>query len=177
MKKIIILYLSLFSLLISSSKDFFKYTKNIDNSFTLDFELNDGYGIQLSVNSIKLLNDIGFQNIEAYDISLPKKVNFYDAKDCKQICDIDVSKFNYKNIRVVADGGFITNYRIGKKESEDIFVNLLPRLGVEYTYQDLYYFRGGLGNGRIAFGWGLEYDLIKDHDSRIDYTFSMDWAS
>ena len=87
------------------------------------------------------------------------------------------TKFNYKNIRVVADGGFITNYRIGKKESEDIFVNLLPRLGVEYTYQDLYYFRGGLGNGRIAFGWGLEYDLIKDHDSRIDYTFSMDWAS
>ena len=42
---------------------------------------------------------------------------------------------------------------------------------------DLYYIRGGLGNGRIAFGWGLEYDLIKDHDSRIDYTFSMDWAS
>ena len=38
-------------------------------------------------------------------------------------------------------------------------------------------FRGGLGNGRIAFGWGLEYDLIKNHDSRIDYTFSMDWAS
>ena len=87
------------------------------------------------------------------------------------------TKFNYKNIRIVADGGFITNYRIGKKESDDIFVNLLPRLGVEYTYQDLYYFRGGLGNGRIAFGWGLEYDLIKDHDSRIDYTFSMDWAS
>ena len=46
-----------------------------------------------------------------------------------------------------------------------------------YTYLDLYYFRGGLGNGRIAFGWGLEYDLIKNHDSRIDYTFSMDWAS
>ena len=59
----------------------------------------------------------------------------------------------------------------------EIFVNLLPRVGIEYTYLDLYYFRGGLGNGRIAFGWGLEYDLIKDNDSRIDYTFSMDWAS
>ena len=80
-------------------------------------------------------------------------------------------------IYVVADGGFITNYRLGKKESDDIFVNLLPKVGVEYTYLDLYYFRGGLGNGRIAFGWGLEYDLIKSHDSRIDYTFSMDWAS
>ena len=87
------------------------------------------------------------------------------------------TKINFKSLRVVADGGFITNYRIGKKTDGDVFVNLLPRIGVEYTYLDLYYFRGGLGNGRIAFGWGLEYDLIKNHDSRIDYTFSMDWAS
>ena len=61
------------------------------------FELNDGYGIQLSVNSIKLLNEIGFKNIEAHEISLPNKVNFYDAKSCKKICDIDISKFNYEN--------------------------------------------------------------------------------
>ena len=87
------------------------------------------------------------------------------------------TKIDFKSLRVVADGGFITNYRIGKKTDGDVFVNLLPRIGVEYTYLDLYYFRGGLGNGRIAFGWGLEYDLIKNHDSRIDYTFSMDWAS
>jgi len=61
------------------------------------FELNDGYGIQLSVNSIKLLNEIGFKNIEANEISFPNKVNFYDAKSCKKICDIDISKFNYEN--------------------------------------------------------------------------------
>ena len=87
------------------------------------------------------------------------------------------TKFNYKNIRVVADAGFITNYRLGKEVEKNTFASLLPRIGIEYTYLDLYYFRGGLGNGRIAFGWGLEYDLIKNHDSRIDYTFSMDWAS
>ena len=87
------------------------------------------------------------------------------------------TRFIFKNIRVVADAGFITNYRLGKKIENDIFVNLLPRVGIEYTYLDLYYFRGGLGNGRIAFGWGLEYDLINNNDSRIDYTFSMDWAS
>ena len=63
------------------------------------FELNDGYGIQLSVNSIKLLNEIGFKNIEAKEISFPNKVNFYDAKNCKKICDIDISKFNYENNR------------------------------------------------------------------------------
>ena len=64
-------------------------------------ELNDGYGIQLSVNSIKLLNEIGFKNIEAHEISFPNKLNFYDAKNCKKICDIDISKFNYENNRYV----------------------------------------------------------------------------
>jgi len=64
-----------------------------------NFELNDGYGVQLSVNSIKLLNEIGFKNIEAYEIAFPNKVNFFDAKNCKRITDIDISKFNYENNR------------------------------------------------------------------------------
>jgi len=63
------------------------------------FELNEGYGIQLSVNSIKLLNEIGFKNIEAHEVSFPNKVNFFDAKNCKKITDIDISKFNYENNR------------------------------------------------------------------------------
>ena len=63
------------------------------------FELNDGYGIQLSVNSIKLLNKIGFKNIEANKVSFPNKVIFYNAKNCKKIFDIEISKFNYENNR------------------------------------------------------------------------------
>ena len=62
-------------------------------------DLNDGYGIQLSVNSIKLLNEIGFQNIAAHEISFPKKVNFFNAKTSEKICDIDISKFNNESIR------------------------------------------------------------------------------
>ena len=62
-----------------------------------DFELNDGYGIQLSVNSIKLLNEIGFKNVEVEEVFFPKKVNFYDAKNCQKISDIDISIFNYEN--------------------------------------------------------------------------------
>ena len=61
----------------------------------LDF--SDGYGIQLSVNSIKLLNAIGFKNINVSDVCYPKKVNFFDAKKLKKICDIDISKFNFNN--------------------------------------------------------------------------------
>ena len=64
-----------------------------------NFELSDGYGIQLSVNSIKLLNEIGFKNIEAHEVSFPKKVNFLNAKNCEKICDVDISKFNYENNR------------------------------------------------------------------------------
>ncbi len=57
-------------------------------------DLSDGYGIQLSVNSINLLNEIGFQKINASDICFPKKVNFLEAKNLKKICDIDLSQFN-----------------------------------------------------------------------------------
>jgi len=57
-------------------------------------DLKDGYGIQLSVNSINLLNKIGFQKINASDIYFPKKVNFFQAKNSKKICDIDLSQFN-----------------------------------------------------------------------------------
>ncbi len=62
-------------------------------------DLSDGYGIQLSVNSITLLNKIGFQKINAHDICFPKKVNFFDAKNSKKICDIDLSQFNNESIR------------------------------------------------------------------------------
>ena len=64
-----------------------------------NFELNDGYGIQLSVNSVRLLNEIGFNSIAASEVSFPKKVNFFEAKTSKKICEIDISKFNSENKR------------------------------------------------------------------------------
>ena len=62
-------------------------------------DLNDGYGIQLSVNSINLLNEIGFQKINENNVCFPKKVNFLDAKNSKKICDIDLSQFNNQSNR------------------------------------------------------------------------------
>ena len=64
---------------------------------SIDF--NDGYGIQLSVNSINLLNKIGFQKVNAKDVYFPKKVNFFVAKNSEKICDIDLSQFNYQDSR------------------------------------------------------------------------------
>ena len=64
------------------------YEKN--NSVNLE----KGYGIQLSVNSVKLLNEIGFQNIVLNEKFHPNKVDFYSLKNKKKICDLDISIFN-----------------------------------------------------------------------------------
>jgi len=64
------------------------YEKN--NSVNLD----KGYGIQLSVNSIKLLNKIGFQKINLEDTFHPNKLDLYSLKNKNKICDLDISAFN-----------------------------------------------------------------------------------
>ena len=77
-----------------------------DNSFSYrifekrhSLDLSDGYGIQLSVNSINLLNKVGFQKLSTSEVYFPKKVNFFDAKNLKKICDIDLAQFNFENNR------------------------------------------------------------------------------
>jgi len=56
--------------------------------------LEKGYGIQLSVNSIKLLNKIGFQNIALAEKFYPNKVDIYSLNNKNKICDLDISAFN-----------------------------------------------------------------------------------
>ena len=46
--------------------------------------LDDGYGIQLSTNSIKLLNTIGFNTLESKDRFNPEKIDFYEIKHEKK---------------------------------------------------------------------------------------------
>ena len=77
-----------------------------DNSFSYkifekktSLDLSDGYGIQLSVNSINQLNKIGFKKMNVSDVCFPKKVNFFRAKNSKKICDIDLSQFNNQSDR------------------------------------------------------------------------------
>ena len=53
--------------------------KDKSNSYKIfekkpSLDLIDGYGIQLSVNSINLLNKIGFQKMNVNDVYFPKKV-------------------------------------------------------------------------------------------------------
>ena len=79
-----------FANLLNNQKDFeYKIFEKKDN-----YNFLEGYGIQLSVNSIKLLNSIGFKNLPASEVSFPSKVNFIQANNSKKICDIDLTQFN-----------------------------------------------------------------------------------
>ncbi len=60
-------------------------------------EIDEGYGIQLSVNSIELLNKLGFPSLTEEEKFNPKKIDFYGLKNLKKICDLDITKFNSEN--------------------------------------------------------------------------------
>ncbi len=60
--------------------------------------LEEGYGIQLAANSIKILNEINFEKINNEKIFNPKKLDFYNIKN-EKICDLDLSKFNTNESR------------------------------------------------------------------------------
>ena len=72
-----------------------KYT---DHEFTVyereeSLSLEEGYGIQLAVNSVKILNKIDFNKINNEKIFNPKKIDFYNIQN-EKICDLNLSKFN-----------------------------------------------------------------------------------
>ena len=55
--------------------------------------LEEGYGIQLATNSIKILNQIHFNKINDEKIFHPKTIDFYSIQN-EKICDLNLSKFN-----------------------------------------------------------------------------------
>jgi len=56
--------------------------------------LKEGYGIQLSVNCIKLLNEIGFEKFQNNEKFTPEKISFYSNKSLNKICELDITNFN-----------------------------------------------------------------------------------
>ena len=66
-----------------------KYQVNIFERNSL-INSKEGYGIQLSVNSIKLLNKIQFDKLEDSEKFNPDKINFYSIKDSNKICELNI---------------------------------------------------------------------------------------
>ena len=72
--------------------------KHTDHEFMVyereeSLSLEEGYGIQLATNSIKILNQINFDKINNEKIFHPKTIDFYNFQN-KKICDLNLSKFN-----------------------------------------------------------------------------------
>ena len=60
--------------------------------------LEEGYGIQLASNSIKVLNQISFDKISNEKIFHPKIIDFYNIQN-EKICDLNLSKFNSPEVK------------------------------------------------------------------------------
>ena len=71
----------------NSDFEFMVYEK--EDSLPLD----EGFGIQLAVNSMSILNKVGFNKIHPEKIFHPQKINFYSMTN-EKICDLEISKFN-----------------------------------------------------------------------------------
>ena len=72
--------------------------KNSDHEFMVyekeeSLSLDEGYGIQLAINSIKILNKIDFKKIDNKKIFHPNTLEFYNIQS-EKICDLDLRKFN-----------------------------------------------------------------------------------
>ena len=97
MKKIAILGAGISGLFIAN---LFKRNSNYqiaiyEKNKSIDFD--EGYGIQLSVNSVKLLNLIEFDKFKNDKKYNPSKINFYSIQNKKKICDLNISDFNSEN--------------------------------------------------------------------------------
>ena len=61
--------------------------------------LEEGYGIQLSVNSIKLLNLIKFKSFFNNKKFHPSKIHFYSNGSSDRICELNISDFNSEDCK------------------------------------------------------------------------------
>jgi len=73
--------------------------KNSDFEFMIyekeeTLNLKEGFGIQLAVNSVYILNEIGFSSLSKSEIYNPIQLDFYSNED--KICDLDLTQFNNK---------------------------------------------------------------------------------
>ena len=97
-----------------------------------------GYGVQLSVNSIRILNKIGFRKFENNKKFTPEKINFYSNENSKKICELDISDFNSEDckyttlkrsslinfLKIDLEGLIRTGYNISKIDQQDKKIKL-----------------------------------------------------
>ena len=132
-----------------SDHDFMVYER--EESFTLD----EGYGIQLAANSIKILNEIDFNKISNEKKFNPSFLDFYDIQN-KKICDLNLTKFN---------------------TSETKYTTLQRSTLIEYLKEDIYTQHLRFGKKIKEVSELKEKILIKFDDNTndlVDYVIAAD---
>ena len=100
--------------------------------------LEEGYGVQLSVNSIKFLNEIGFEKLQNNEKFNPQKINFYSNDNLNKICELDITDFNSKDCKYTTlkrsslinflkkdlEGLIKTKYNISKIDQQNKYIKL-----------------------------------------------------
>jgi salicylate hydroxylase len=138
MKKIAIIGAGISGLFITNL-----FKKNPNYQITIyekntSINLDEGYGVQLSVNSIKLLNEIGFEKLHNNEKFTPEKINFYSDKSLDKICELDITKFNSEDCKYTTlkrsslinflktdlEGLIRTGYNISKIEQKEEKIKL-----------------------------------------------------
>ncbi len=138
MKKIAIIGAGISGLFITNL-----FKKNPNYQITIyekntSINLDEGYGVQLSVNSIKLLNEIGFEKLHNNEKFTPEKINFYSDKSLDKICELDITKFNSEDCKYTTlkrsslinflktdlEGLIRTGYNISKIDQQDKKIKL-----------------------------------------------------
>jgi salicylate hydroxylase len=132
-----------------SDHDFMVYER--EESFALD----EGYGIQLATNSIKILNEINFNKISNEKKFNPSFLDFYDIQN-KKICDLNLTKFN---------------------TSETKYTTLQRSTLIEYLKEDIYTQHLRFGKKIKEVSELKEKILIKFDDNTndlVDYVIAAD---
>ena len=132
-----------------SDHDFIVYER--EESLSLD----EGYGIQLATNSIKILNEIDFNKISNEKKFNPSFLDFYDIQN-KKICDLNLTKFN---------------------TSETKYTTLQRSTLIEYLKEDIYTQHLRFGKKIKEVSELKEKILIKFDDNTndlVDYVIAAD---
>ena len=132
-----------------SDHDFIVYER--EESLSLD----EGYGIQLAANSIKILNEIDFNKISNEKKFNPSFLDFYDIQN-KKICDLNLTKFN---------------------TSETKYTTLQRSTLIEYLKEDIYTQHLRFGKKIKEVSELKEKILIKFDDNTndlVDYVIAAD---
>ena len=113
--------------------------------------LEQGYGVQLSVNSIRILNEIGFHKLGNNEKFTPEKINFYSNANINKICELNITEFNSEDCKYTTlkrsslinflkkdlEGLIKTDHNISKIDQQNKQTKIFFENGQSYEYDYL----------------------------------------